>query len=109
MQVERAATDAFLLTERARSDEAVANRDDFLGMVAHDVRNLLNAVAPGPIWTPLIPATGWTEKQIHFGDDTPLGRPGQPAELAGAYVYLASEQASYVSGAVVPVTGGKHL
>lgn len=69
----------------------------------------VNAVAPGPIWTPLIPATGWTEKQIHFGDDTPLGRPGQPAELAGAYVYLASEQASYVSGAVVPVTGGKHF
>lgn len=69
----------------------------------------VNAVAPGPIWTPLIPATGWDEKVIHFGEDTPLGRPGQPAELAGAYVYLASEDASYVSGAVLPVTGGKHL
>ncbi|WP_336660730.1 SDR family oxidoreductase [Leucobacter sp. USHLN153] len=69
----------------------------------------VNAVAPGPIWTPLIPATGWDEKQVKFGADTPLGRPGQPAELAGAYVYLASEEASYVSGAVVPVTGGKHL
>lgn len=69
----------------------------------------VNAVAPGPIWTPLIPATGWDEKLVHFGEDTPLGRPGQPAELAGAYVYLASEDASYVSGAVVPVTGGKHL
>ncbi len=69
----------------------------------------VNAVAPGPIWTPLIPGTGWDEKQQHFGEDTPLGRPGQPAELAGAYVYLASEEASYVSGAVVPVTGGKHL
>lgn len=69
----------------------------------------VNAVAPGPIWTPLIPATGWSEKLAHFGEDTPLGRPGQPAELAGAYVYLASEAASYVSGAVVPVTGGKHL
>lgn len=69
----------------------------------------VNAVAPGPIWTPLIPATGWTEKQEQFGADTPLGRPGQPAELAGAYVYLASEDASYVSGAVLPVTGGKHL
>ncbi|MBK0418604.1 SDR family oxidoreductase [Leucobacter sp. CSA1] len=69
----------------------------------------VNAVAPGPIWTPLIPATGWTEKVEHFGEDTPLGRPGQPAELAGAYVYLASEEASYVSGAVLPVTGGKHL
>ena len=69
----------------------------------------VNAVAPGPIWTPLIPATGWDEKQQQFGGDTPLGRPGQPAELAGAYVYLASEDASYVSGAVLPVTGGKHL
>lgn len=69
----------------------------------------VNAVAPGPIWTPLIPATGWDEKQQNFGGDTPLGRPGQPAELAGAYVYLAAEEASYVSGAVIPVTGGKHL
>lgn len=69
----------------------------------------VNAVAPGPIWTPLIPATGWGEKVEHFGEDTPLGRAGQPAELAGAYVYLASEEASYVSGALLPVTGGKHL
>ncbi|MCW3493618.1 SDR family oxidoreductase [Microbacterium sp. SSM24] len=70
----------------------------------------VNAVAPGPIWTPLIPATGWDAERIAtFGTDTPLGRPGQPAELAGAYVYLASEAASYVSGAVLPVTGGKAL
>jgi hypothetical protein len=70
----------------------------------------VNAVAPGPIWTPLIPATGWeAEKLDSFGKDTPLGRPGQPAELAGAYVFLASDAASYVSGAVLPVTGGKPL
>ena len=70
----------------------------------------VNAVAPGPVWTPLIPATGWDgEKVEKFGQDTPLGRAGQPAELAGAYVYLASEAASYVSGAVLPVTGGKGL
>ncbi|WP_407357766.1 SDR family oxidoreductase [Microbacterium sp. LTA6] len=70
----------------------------------------VNAVAPGPIWTPLIPATGWdAEKLASFGQDTPLGRAGQPAELAGAYVYLASNESSYVSGAVLPVTGGKHL
>jgi NAD(P)-dependent dehydrogenase (short-subunit alcohol dehydrogenase family) len=70
----------------------------------------VNAVAPGPIWTPLIPATGWdAERLATFGQDTPLGRAGQPAELAGAYVYLASEAASYVSGAVLPVTGGKPL
>jgi len=70
----------------------------------------VNAVAPGPIWTPLIPATGWGEGHVsEFGQDTPLGRAGQPAELAGAYVYLASEAGSYTSGAVLPVTGGKHL
>ena len=67
----------------------------------------VNAVAPGPIWTPLIPATGWTEKTKTFGQDTPLGRAGQPAEVAPAFVFLASGEASYVSGAVVPVTGGK--
>ncbi|MWB98122.1 SDR family oxidoreductase [Agromyces seonyuensis] len=69
----------------------------------------VNAVAPGPIWTPLIPATGWPDHIPEFGEDTPLGRPGQPAELAGAYVYLASDDASYVSGAVLPVTGGRPL
>jgi NAD(P)-dependent dehydrogenase (short-subunit alcohol dehydrogenase family) len=69
----------------------------------------VNAVAPGPIWTPLIPATGWPDKLPDFGQDTPLGRAGQPAELAGAYVYLASAEASYVSGAILPVTGGKGL
>ncbi|MEF3404449.1 SDR family oxidoreductase [Agromyces sp. CCNWLW203] len=69
----------------------------------------VNAVAPGPIWTPLIPATGWPDKIPEFGRDTPLGRAGQPAELAGAYVYLASEDASYVSGAILPVTGGRPL
>jgi len=70
----------------------------------------VNAVAPGPVWTPLIPATEWDAQRLAtFGQDTPLGRAGQPAELAGAYVYLASESASYVSGAVLPVTGGKHL
>lgn len=69
----------------------------------------VNGVAPGPIWTPLIPATGWPDKLPEFGQDTPLGRAGQPAELAGAYVYLASEEASYTSGTILAVTGGKHL
>ena len=69
----------------------------------------VNAVAPGPIWTPLIPATEWPDKLPKFGQDTPLGRAGQPAELASAYVYLASPEASYVSAAVLPVTGGKAL
>ncbi|MDQ4215584.1 SDR family oxidoreductase [Microbacterium sp. ASV81] len=73
----------------------------------HGIR--VNGVAPGPIWTPPIPAAGWPEKLPRFGEDTPLGRAGQPAELAGAYVFLASEDASYVSGGILPVTGGQHL
>ncbi len=68
----------------------------------------VNAVAPGPIWTPLQPATQETEKIEQFGGDTPLGRAGQPAEVAPAFVFLASPaDASYVSGTVLGVTGGK--
>ena len=68
----------------------------------------VNAVAPGPIWTPLQPATQNGEKLEKFGGDTPLGRAGQPGECAGAYVFLASpSDASYVSGTVLGVTGGK--
>lgn len=68
----------------------------------------VNAVAPGPIWTPLQPATQPAEKVAAFGKDTPLGRAGQPAEVAPAFVFLASERdASYVSGTVLGVTGGK--
>lgn len=68
----------------------------------------VNAVAPGPIWTPLQPATQEEEKIEGFGADTPLGRAGQPAEVAPAFVFLASPaDASYVSGTVLGVTGGK--
>ena len=68
----------------------------------------VNAVAPGPIWTPLQPATKAGEGMPSFGGDTPLGRAGQPSELAGAFVFLASPaEASYVSGTVIGVTGGK--
>ncbi|WP_036958786.1 SDR family oxidoreductase [Promicromonospora kroppenstedtii] len=68
----------------------------------------VNAVAPGPIWTPLQPATQPEEKITSFGTDTPLGRAGQPAEVAPAFVFLASPvTASYVSGTVLGVTGGK--
>ncbi len=70
----------------------------------------VNGVAPGPIWTPLQPSYGQSmEKLVKFGNDTPLGRPGQPVELAGVYVYLASQASSYVSGEVIAVTGGKLL
>jgi NAD(P)-dependent dehydrogenase (short-subunit alcohol dehydrogenase family) len=67
----------------------------------------VNAVAPGPIWTPLIPSTMPSEKSESFGKQTLIGRAGQPAELAGAYVLLASEEGSYMTGAVIPVTGGE--
>lgn len=68
----------------------------------------VNAVAPGPIWTPLQPATQTEEKLAEFGQDTPIGRAGQPAEVAPAFVFLANEaDASYVSGTVLGVTGGK--
>jgi len=68
-----------------------------------------NSVAPGPIWTPLIPATLPPEQVEGFGQEVPLGRPGQPAELAPVYVMLASDEASYVSGALVAVTGGQPI
>ncbi len=67
----------------------------------------VNAVAPGPIWTPLIVATKTPEEVEKFGSETPMERPGQPAELAPAYVFLASEDASYFSGQVIHVNGGE--
>ncbi len=69
----------------------------------------VNAVAPGPVWTPLIPSTMPPDKAESFGEETPLGRAGQPAELAGAYVLLASDEGSYMTGAVIPVTGGRPM
>lgn len=68
----------------------------------------VNAVAPGPIWTPLIPATLPEEKVKNFGKKTPLGRPGQPVEMAPIYVLLASDEGSYISGATVEATGGRY-
>lgn len=67
----------------------------------------VNVVAPGPVWTPLVATTTDPEALSTFGADTPLGRPAQPAELAGAFVFLASPEASYITGAVLPVTGGE--
>jgi NAD(P)-dependent dehydrogenase (short-subunit alcohol dehydrogenase family) len=69
----------------------------------------VNSVAPGPVWTPLIPATMPPEQVDSFGAQTPLGRAAQPVELAPAYVFLASPEASYVTGEVLGVTGGKPL
>ena len=69
----------------------------------------VNAVAPGPVWTPLVVQSFDAEKNAHFGEDSPMGRPAQPAELAPAFVFLASDQASYVNGEVLGVTGGKPI
>ncbi|MBA2272039.1 MAG: glucose 1-dehydrogenase [Chthoniobacterales bacterium] len=66
----------------------------------------VNAVAPGPIWTPLIPSTFDEEKVKTFGGDVPLGRPGQPEEVAPSYVFLASDDASYMTGQVLHPNGG---
>lgn len=67
----------------------------------------VNAVAPGPIWTPLIPASFSEEEVAEFGQDSPLGRPGQPEEVAPAYVFLASKDSSYISGQVIHPNGGE--
>lgn len=69
----------------------------------------VNCVAPGPVWTPLIPSTMPPEQVKEFGKSYPIGRPAQPAELAPAYVMLATDEASYISGATVAVTGGKPI
>jgi NAD(P)-dependent dehydrogenase (short-subunit alcohol dehydrogenase family) len=66
----------------------------------------VNAVAPGPIWTPLIPSTFPPEKSAHFGKDVPMGRPGQPDEVAPSFVFLASDDSSYMSGQVLHPNGG---
>jgi len=77
------------------------------GVLERGIR--VNAVAPGPIWTPLIPSTMPPQKAAKFGENTPLGRAGQPAELAPVYVFLASPESSYITGEVIGVTGGRPL
>jgi NAD(P)-dependent dehydrogenase (short-subunit alcohol dehydrogenase family) len=69
----------------------------------------VNAVAPGPVWTPLIPSSFEPDKVAEFGKTTPMGRPGQPAELAPVYVFLASQDSTYITGECIGVTGGKPL
>lgn len=91
----------------ATTKGAISNFTAGLAKLLADKGIRVNAVAPGPIWTPLIPSTMPPDKVAEFGQDTPLGRVGQPAELAGAYVLLASNAASYMTGAVIPVTGGR--
>ncbi len=85
---------------------AIANFTVGLAQSLAEKNIRVNAVLPGPIWTPFIPSGMAPEQVESFGKETPFGRPGQPAELASAYVMLASNEASYTSGALVVISGG---
>jgi NAD(P)-dependent dehydrogenase (short-subunit alcohol dehydrogenase family) len=93
----------------ATTKGAIANFTSGLAQLLADRGIRVNCVAPGPVWTPLIPSTMPEEKVKHFGENVPLERPAQPAELAPAYVLLASGEASYITGAMLPVTGGRPM
>lgn len=97
------------LVPYAVTKAGIANMVGSLAQLLAEKGIRANSVAPGPIWTPLIPATMPEEKVANFGQQVPMGRPGQPAEVAPVYVMLASDEASYVSGARIAVTGGKPI
>ena len=97
------------LAPYAMTKAAIANFTASVAQMYGEKGIRANSVAPGPIWTPLIPSTMPEEKVESFGADTPLGRAGQPAELAPVYVLLASDEGSYISGARVAVTGGRPI
>jgi NAD(P)-dependent dehydrogenase (short-subunit alcohol dehydrogenase family) len=97
------------LLDYASTKAAIVNFTKNLAQEVAERGIRVNAVAPGPIWTPLIPATMGAEKVDQFGQETPLGRAGQPAELAPAFVFLASQESSYITGETIGVTGGKPL
>jgi len=98
-----------MLLAYAATKGAISNFTAGLAQMLGEKGIRVNAVAPGPIWTPLIPSTMPPEKVKTFGEDTPLKRPGQPRELAGIFVLLASEDGSYMNAGVYPVTGGTPL
>jgi NAD(P)-dependent dehydrogenase (short-subunit alcohol dehydrogenase family) len=93
----------------AMTKAGIANMSASLAQLLGSRGIRVNSVAPGPIWTPLIPSTMPPEKVEKFGENTPLGRAGQPAELASVYVMLASDESSFVSGARIAVTGGEPI
>ena len=98
-----------MLLAYASTKGAVSNFTAGLAQMLGEKGIRVNGVAPGPIWTPLIPSTMPPEKVRSFGEDTPLGRPGQPRELAGIFVLLASDEGSYMTGGIHAVTGGTPL
>lgn len=97
------------LAPYAATKAAIANFCASLAQLLGPRGIRVNSVAPGPIWTPLIPSTLPAEHVKSFGENTPLGRVGQPAELAPVYVLLASDEGSYIAGARYPVTGGRPM
>ena len=98
------------LLDYAATKAAIANFTKGLAQQLAPKGIRVNGVAPGPIWTPLQPSHGQSmEKLTKFGEDTPLGRAGQPAELAPTYVFLASQESSYITGEIIGVTGGKPI
>lgn len=97
------------LAAYAATKAAIANFSASLAQLLGEKGIRVNSVAPGPIWTPLIPSTMPADAVKSFGDNVPLGRAGQPVELAPLYVLLASDDASYISGARVAVTGGRPI
>ena len=98
------------LWDYAATKAAIANFTHNLGKKLIEKGIRVNGVAPGPIWTPLQPSYGQPmEKLTHFGEQSAYGRAGQPAELASAYVFLASQESSYMAGEIIGVTGGQHL
>lgn len=98
------------LLDYAATKAAIANFTKGLATQLAPKGIRVNAVAPGPVWTPLQPSHGQPmEKLTKFGQDTPLGRAGQPAELASSYVFLASQESSYITGEIIGVTGGKPI
>jgi NAD(P)-dependent dehydrogenase (short-subunit alcohol dehydrogenase family) len=97
------------LLDYAMTKGAIVNFSKGLAQALAEKGIRVNTVAPGPVWTPLIPATMPSEKVESFGQQTPLGRAAQPAELAPAYVFFASQESSYVTAQVLGVTGGSPL
>ena len=95
------------LLDYATTKAGIVNFGKGLAKMLADKGIRVNTVAPGPIWTPLIPATMNSEKAQSHGESTPLGRAGQPAEVAPAYVFFASQEASYITGETLGVTGGQ--
>jgi NAD(P)-dependent dehydrogenase (short-subunit alcohol dehydrogenase family) len=98
-----------MLVDYSATNGAIVSFTRALAKQVADRGIRVNGVAPGPVWTPLIPATFPPDQVKSFGDETPMGRAGQPAELGPAYVYLASDDSSFMTGQVLHVNGGKWM